>query len=70
MSDLIKIDKRNKSDGYCMIAGDGFVSLIQGGNGRKTNVIHLNDSELQAFIADLESAVTELSARHCKKVGL
>jgi hypothetical protein len=69
MAQLIKIDKRNKSDGYCLLAGNGLVSLVQGGDGLKANVIHLNDSELQSFIADLESVVTELSARHYKRVG-
>jgi hypothetical protein len=66
MTNLIKIDKRKKSEGYCLVSGDGFTHIIQGGNGGKTNVMTLLDSDLQNMITDLERIFTERSAQHCK----
>lgn len=69
MPKLIKIDKRNSKEGYCILAGDGVLNIVQGGNGSNTRSIELNDSDLQTFIADLENVVTELSAQLFKRAS-
>ena len=68
MSEIIKIDKRKNSDGYCLAAQSGYVAIIQG-SGSQQSVVHLNDSDLQPLLADLESLVTKRSAQHFKKAG-
>ena len=54
MYELKKIDKRQGRDGFALITGDGFSTIIQGGSGNPSNVINLTGGDQFELLSALK----------------
>lgn len=62
MANFKKIDKRDGKEGFAIVAGEGFATIVQGGNGLPSSVITLTGGEQFELLAALTECLKPINA--------